>query len=70
LAISWLARAEQEADDSYAKIIFLWIAFNAAYAKLFGFENTEREQLQDFIEKLVVNDTVDFHAKLTQTKGG
>lgn len=31
-AISWLRRAEQEADDLDARFLFLWIAFNAAYA--------------------------------------
>lgn len=56
-AISWLSRSEKETNDSDAQIIFLWISFNAAYAKLFGFENTEREQLQKFIEKLVTNDS-------------
>ncbi len=55
-AISWLARSEKETGDSDAQIIFLWIAFNAAYAKLFGFEKTEREQLQLFIETLVFSD--------------
>jgi hypothetical protein len=44
-AISWLKRAEQEAGDSDAQFIFLWIAFNAAYAKEFGFETTERDQI-------------------------
>ena len=55
-AISWLARSEKETGDSDAQIIFLWIAFNAAYARLFGFEKTEREQLQLFIETLVSSD--------------
>ena len=55
-AISWLARSEKESGDSDAQIIFLWIAFNAAYARLFGFEKTEREQLQLFIETLVSSD--------------
>ena len=31
-ALSWYGRAEQEADDLDARFIFLWIAFNAAYA--------------------------------------
>ena len=44
-AISWLTRAAQENDDPDARFIFLWIAFNAAYAKQFGFEETERDQL-------------------------
>jgi len=51
-AISWLARAEQESDDD-ARYIFLWIAFNAAYASEFGFEQKEREQVRRFIEQLL-----------------
>ena len=31
-ALSWLQRAEQEVEDGDARFIFLWIAFNAAYA--------------------------------------
>ena len=31
-ALSWLGRAEREAEDFDARFIFLWIAFNAAYA--------------------------------------
>lgn len=31
-ALSWLNRAEQ-ADDADGRFIFLWIAFNAAYAQ-------------------------------------
>jgi hypothetical protein len=52
-AISWLARAEQESEDSDARFIFLWIALNAAYAKQFGFERFERENLQSFIDSLL-----------------
>ena len=52
-AISWLTRAEQENVDPDARFIFLWIAFNAAYARQFGFEQTERDQLQAFINTLV-----------------
>lgn len=55
-AISWLRRAEQEDDDPDARFIFLWIAFNAAYAQLFGFEQPEREQLRQFIASLVAAD--------------
>ena len=29
-AVSWLARAEREIDDTDARFLFLWIAFNAA----------------------------------------
>ncbi len=56
-AISWLARAEQESEDPDARFIFLWIAFNAAYAKQFGFEQTERDQLQEFINTVVKADS-------------
>ncbi|RLA40362.1 MAG: hypothetical protein DRR42_25985, partial [Gammaproteobacteria bacterium] len=31
-ALSWLNRAEQETKDHDARFIFLWVAFNAAYA--------------------------------------
>ncbi|MGB5291682.1 MAG: hypothetical protein WBN41_09580, partial [Lysobacterales bacterium] len=31
-ALSWLYRAEQEVEDHDARFIFLWVAFNAAYA--------------------------------------
>ena len=52
-ALSWLARAEQEAEDPDARFIFLWIAFNAAYARQFGNETPEREQLGRFLAELV-----------------
>lgn len=52
-AISWLKRAEQEPGDHDARFIFLWIAFNAAYAHEFGFEQPERELLRGFLAKLV-----------------
>jgi hypothetical protein len=55
-AISWLARAEQETDDHDARFIFLWVAFNAAYAREFGFEQPERELLRSFLAKLVAAD--------------
>ena len=32
-AISWLQRAEEEEKDDDAKVIFLWIAFNALYGR-------------------------------------
>lgn len=52
-AISWLVRAEQEQADPDAQFIFLWIAFNAAYASEFGFERSERDQASEFARKLV-----------------
>lgn len=51
-AISWLNRAEAESTDHDARFIFLWVAFNAAYAQEFGFEKTERDQLRGFLDKL------------------
>lgn len=56
-AISWLTRAEQEANDPDARYIFLWIAFNAAYASEFGFEQAERHRVKQFIDKLLELDT-------------
>ncbi|MEN1941180.1 hypothetical protein WCE39_08805 [Luteimonas sp. MJ174] len=55
-AISWLARAEQEADDPDAAFIFLWIALNAAYAHEFRFEERELVQIRRFIAVLVEHD--------------
>lgn len=52
-ALSWLNRAEQEADPD-SRFIFLWIAFNAAYAT----EIHERKELNEqdtfnaFLKKL------------------
>ncbi|TJV93347.1 MAG: hypothetical protein E5X52_31940 [Mesorhizobium sp.] len=31
-SISWIGRAEAEVNDPAAAFLFLWIAFNAAYA--------------------------------------
>lgn len=55
-AISWIARAEQEADDPDARYIFLWIALNAAYAREMGTGETERSRFREFIEVVVVLD--------------
>lgn len=70
-AISWLMRAEQEADDPDARYIFLWIAFNAAYASEFGFEQTERLLVKQFIDKLLELDTENklHHALFSQFSG-
>lgn len=56
-AISWLKRAEAEAKDDDARFIFLWIAFNAAYAHELGLEQTGREALRAFLKKLVAADS-------------
>ncbi len=52
-ALSWLDRARAETSDHDAQFIFLWIALNAAYAKEFGFEESERGKLADFNGSLV-----------------
>jgi hypothetical protein len=57
-ALSWLDRAEREDADDDAKFIFLWIAFNAAYAQdVEGIEEfSEQEKLGSFVERLVEAD--------------
>lgn len=54
-ALSWLQRAEQEASDPDARFIFLWIAFNAAYAnEIYDRRNfSERGLVQRFLGRLV-----------------
>lgn len=58
-ALSWLKRAEAETDDNDAAFIFLWIAFNAAYANEFAQRRSFSEQRQflEFIGKLLQLDT-------------
>lgn len=55
-ALSWLIRSEQEVDDQDARFIFQWIALNAAYAREFGREETERDRARAFVETLVTLD--------------
>ena len=62
-ALSWLKRAEQEGDqagtkDPDAQFIFLWIAFNAAYATDIAedFFASEQETFRSFLEKLLTLD--------------
>ncbi|HET6546258.1 MAG TPA: hypothetical protein VFG55_05875 [Rhodanobacteraceae bacterium] len=70
-AISWFGRAEQESDDMDARFIFLWIAFNAAYAREFGFEQSEREQLRRFFAALLaIDDAGRLHAIALQQFSG
>lgn len=54
-ALSWLDRAEQCGDDHDGRFIFLWIAFNAAYANEIGDrERTHELQVfEAFLQKLV-----------------
>lgn len=55
-ALSWLARSEAETEDDDAQFLFLWIAFNAAYAREIGFNETERDRLAKFVEALIAVD--------------
>ncbi len=57
-ALSWLDRAEQEIDDDDARFLFLWIAFNAAYANELPDRQafTERRLLIEFLNRLVMSD--------------
>jgi hypothetical protein len=55
-ALSWLDRACHEADDPDARFIFLWIAFNAAYAHEFGDTASERSVLEAFFARVVEAD--------------
>jgi hypothetical protein len=56
-ALSWLERAEAERKrgDTDAEFIFLWIAFNAAYASQYNYDSkqAERSAFEDFFERLV-----------------
>jgi hypothetical protein len=59
-ALSWLDRAEQ-CEDVDGRFIFLWIAFNAAYAnEIVGSErDSEKKAFALFLGKLVELDSVD-----------
>ena len=54
-ALSWLHRAELCEDDIDGRFIFLWIAFNAAYANEIGDQERPSEQVffGSFLQKLV-----------------
>lgn len=55
-ALSWLGRSEREDKDPDAAFLFLWIAFNAAYAREFGEDESERRRLGQFIAALLAVD--------------
>jgi hypothetical protein len=56
-AISWLGRAEQEADDLDVRFILLWIGFNSAYAADLSSDVAgERAAFRSFFEGLVALD--------------
>ncbi len=54
-ALSWLNRAEQLAEDTDGQFIFLWIAFNAAYATDLDekYRASERATFRNFLQKLL-----------------
>jgi hypothetical protein len=58
-ALSWLQRAEQESEDLDARFIFLWIAFNAAYANDIDDRQSfsERRVFSQFLQRLIDQDT-------------
>jgi hypothetical protein len=58
-ALSWLNRAEQETQDQDAKFIFLWVAFNAAYANEIPDRRSvsERKLFQGFLGRLIDSDS-------------
>lgn len=58
-ALSWLDRAERADDDLDARFIFLWIAFNAAYATTFDDEPSRDEQrrFSTFLNVLIALDS-------------
>jgi hypothetical protein len=58
-AISWIGRAEVCGDDEDARFIFLWIAFNAAYADEREFQSVapgERAAFVDYFGRLAACD--------------
>ncbi|WP_136625127.1 hypothetical protein [Aureimonas flava] len=58
-AISWIGRAETCGTDDDARFIFLWIAFNAAYADEGEFQTIqpgERAAFADFFGRLIALD--------------
>ena len=52
-ALSWLEKAEQS-DDLDSRFIFLWISFNAAYAKDLGssLRSADKGSFVQFIDKI------------------
>jgi len=58
-ALSWLKRAEAETSDDDAQFIFLWVAFNAAYANQVPDRqnSSERKMFQAFLHRLIESDS-------------
>lgn len=57
-ALSWLERAENEPFDDDARFLFLWIAFNAAYAREIPDRDrfSERRVRMHFLRELIAAD--------------
>ena len=68
-ALSWLDRAEQAQDDD-AQFIFLWIAFNAAYASEIDeqYRLTEQKTFGHFVERLCQLDSANLLSNLVWTE--
>jgi len=53
-SLSWLGRAEAEADDNDVRFVLLWVGFNAAYAGDLSEEfNGERSSIEAYFNALV-----------------
>ena len=52
-SLSWLIRSEHDAEDLDTRFILQWIALNAAYAREFGRDESERDRARVFVETLV-----------------
>ena len=57
-ALSWLKRAEKQGEDPDAQFLFLWIAFNAAYANELPERHqfTEKSLFVQFLYRLIDSD--------------
>ena len=56
-ALSWLQRAEAEADDDPdLQFILLWVSLNAAYAREFGLDEKERDRAHAFMREIAALD--------------
>ena len=56
-ALSWLGRAEKEAEDGDVRFILLWVGFNSAYANDLAFDfSNERGAFKAYFDALVALD--------------
>lgn len=65
-ALSWLNRAELEVEDHDARFIFLWVAFNAAYANQVPDRQNSSEKImfQGFLDRLIESDSENLLSEL------